>query len=140
MEQPTLQDKQELQSIDSDSYDLVTIPGTKDTFKIRWIKNYTLEQIDRLSLKLKEQKDRSLSYKYSSQIASLCILNGIKIFFFHPFLWRYFYYVKGYSSEQLIPVIQTAKKKAPVEAHLIITMLSESMTLTAMTVTEEEAK
>lgn len=140
MEQPTIQDKQELQSIDFNGYDLVTIPGTKTNYKIGWIKNYTLEQIDKLSLKLKEHKDKSLPYKYSAQMASLCILNGMKIFFFHSLLWRYLYYVKGYTSEQLVPIIQTAKKKAPVEGHLIITMLSETMTLTTMTVTEEEAK
>ena len=139
MEQPNIKDQQELISIDNNEVTEVLIPGTKDKVKVGWMKPYTLERSSKLILK-KERELEKYEPKLLSKLASLYILNGVKIFFLHPLYWRYLYYIKGYRYDQLIPIIETAKKKVPVEAYIKAIILASGMKTTLMGMTQEEAK
>lgn len=139
MEQPNIKDQQELISIDNNEVTEVLIPGTKDKVKVGWMKPYTLERSSKLILK-KEQELDKYEPKLLSKLASLYILNGVKIFFLHPLYWRYLYYIKGYRYDQLIPIIETAKKKVPVEAYIKAIILASGMKTTLMGMTQEEAE
>lgn len=139
MEQPNIKDQQELISIDNNEVTEVLIPGTKDKVKVGWMKPYTLERSSKLILK-KEQELEKYEPKLLSKLASLYILNGVKIFFLHPLYWRYLYYIKGYRYDQLIPIIETAKKKVPVEAYIKAIILASGMKTTLMGMTQEEAE
>lgn len=139
MNQPTIENQQELLSINENGKTEVVIPGTPDRVKIGWMKPYTLEQVSRLILK-KEGRIDDYNPRLLSQLASLYILNGIKIIFFHRIYWRYLYYVKGYRYDQLLPIIETAKKKVPAEAYIKATILASGMKITPMSLTKEEAE
>lgn len=139
MNQPTIENQQELLSINENGKTEVVIPGTPDRVKIGWMKPYTLERVSRIILK-KEGRIDDYDPKILSQLASLYILNGIKILFFHRIYWRYLYYVKGYRYDQLLPIIETAKKKVPAEAYIKATILASGMKITPMSLTKEEAE
>lgn len=146
MNKPDKQDQKELLSINSNGKDVVDIPRTKDKYKIGWIRPFTTEKLSLLELKSGLEATTSESQenikgraKVLSKAASYIILNGAKIFFFHWFVWRYLYYVKGYSFDQLLPIIQEAKKKVPqVKLYLGLTLVSH-MKITNPTLTKEEA-
>lgn len=139
MNQPTIKDQQELLSIDSGEKTEVIIPGTKHKVHIGWMKPYTLERVSRLILQ-KEERAGDYDPQLLAKLASLYILNGIKIFFFHGIYWRYLHYVKDYRYDQLLPVIETAKKKVPAEAYIRAIILASGMKITPMSLTTEEAE
>lgn len=139
MNYPTTQDEKELLSVDNNALSEVHIPGSKDTVKIGWIKPYTLERASKIILRKKENLDR-YDPKLLVKLASLYILNGPKIILFHPIYWRYLYYIKGYRYDQLMPIIEEAKKKVPVEAYIKATILALGMAITPMNLTKEEAE
>lgn len=110
------------------------------------MKGYTLEKLSKLELNegLKEsdtdtEKVIEQRSKFMAKAASYCVLNGIRIFFFHWFYWRYFYYLRGYAFDQLEPIIVTAKKKVPAGSWYIASALVARMKITNMTMTMEEA-
>lgn len=156
MDKPTIEDERELMSINDNDATMVSIPRSKKKFKVRWIKPYTGECITRLALAneknkavtkrmagegdgVQSLKEMSSLSKFSSKLASLCLLNGMKIFFFHWIYWRWLYYVKGYDYKQLSPIIETAKKKMTQGALFLNTVSGVQMKITNMTMTKEEA-
>lgn len=156
MDKPTIEDEKELMSIHDNDATIVSIPRSNKTFKVRWIKPYTGERITKLAFanernkavtkrmagKVDDEssiKDISDLSKFSSKLASLCLLNGVKIFFFHWIYWRWLYYVKGYDYKQLSPIIETAKKKMTQGALFLNTVSGVQMKITNMTMTKEEA-
>jgi len=147
MQEPNNQDEKELLSLQNNEKDIISIPRTKKTTKVGWMKGYTLEKLSKLELNegLKEsdadtEKVIEQRSKFMAKAASLCVLNGIKIFFFHWFYWRYFYYLRGYTFDQLEPIIVLAKKKVPVGSWYIGSALVARMKITNMTMTMEEAE
>ena len=64
----------------------------------------------------------------------------LKIKFFYPFLWRWFFYIKQYGDHELMKVIAVGKKKIPVEDYLTATIYLTAMKDTMMTMTKEEAE
>lgn len=147
MKNITIEDQRELISINNNDADIIEIPRTKDKWKIRWICDITKEKVSLLELdsgldatNQDTPKNVRKRAKLLSKAASYFILNGLKIHFFHWFLWRYLYYCKGYSANQLLPIIQAAKKKVqPVESYLG-SMLVAQMKITNPTLTAEEAE
>lgn len=147
MDKISVQDQKELLSIDQNGSDIVEIPRTKDKWKIGWICDRALEKVSLLDLEsgleattnntARNIRRRS---KLLSKAASYLILNGVKIFFFHWILWRYIYYIKGYSADQLMPIISLAKKKAPLLISYQASMLVSHMKITNPTLTREEAE
>ena len=52
--------------------------------------------------------------KVSCMSAALIILNDFwKIKFLYPILWRWFFYIKQYTDDELFPIIAAGKKKVP---------------------------
>lgn len=147
MKKVTTEDQKELLSINSNSADIVTIPRTKDKYKVRWICNLALEKISLLELEsgyeatsAEDAPNIKKRAKFAAKAAAYFILNGIKIHFFHWLLWRYFYYVKGYSADQLLPIIETAKKKVPQVELYASLMLVSQVKITNPNLTTEEAE
>lgn len=147
MKSSTTEDQKELLSIDENEKDIVTIPYTNDKYKIGWMCQRTLQLMSRLDLAHghKEEEEQTLENvdgksKLMAKAASYAILNGVKIFFFHWFLWRYFFYIKGYTATQLLPIIEMAKKKAPQVDYFLGLILVGQMRITNPTMTTEEAE
>lgn len=144
---PTTEDQLELVSIDLDFGEKVSIPRSKDTYNIKWMKPYTLERLSVLELtsgmEIASQhtiRDAKKRAKFLSKAASYIILNSFSIMLFHKIYWRYLYYLKGYSSEQLLPIIQTAKKKAQQLESYVASVLVSQMKTTNPALTQEEAE
>ncbi|NDV68594.1 hypothetical protein [Dysgonomonas sp. 25] len=147
MQEPSIQDEKDLLSIQNNEKEDIVIPRTNKILKVGWMKGYTLEKLSKLELKegLKEndadsEKVIEQRSKFMAKAASLCLLNGIKIFFFHWFYWRYFYYLRGYTFDQLEPILVLAKKKVPAASWYIGLALVARMKITNMTMTMEEAE
>ncbi|PXV62379.1 hypothetical protein CLV62_12068 [Dysgonomonas alginatilytica] len=147
MNQPTIEDEKLLLSIQENDKDELTIPRTKKKYMIGWMKGFTLERLSKLELMegVKAEDEDSIKIitnrsKFLSKAASLCLLNGLKIKFFHWIYWRYLYYVKGYSFDQLEPIIILSKKKVPAGSWYIGSALVSQMKITNMTMTTEEVQ
>ena len=132
---PSLEDEKLLNDVMEDSVDEVSIKGTNKKYKIGWLKKGTMRKIT--SVALEENKDDMLSAKTSA----LIVLNNYwKIKFFYPILWRWFFYVKEYTDEQLSEILSVGKKKVPYIAFLTNTILVTGMKDTIMTMTKAEAE
>ena len=135
IEMPSIEDEQLLNDVMEDSTTEVSIKGSKKTYRIGWMKKGTMRKIS--SVALEKDNDDTLSAK----TASLILLNNYwKIKFFYPILWRWFFYVKEYTDEQLAEIIAVGKKKVPYIAFLTNTILVTGMRDTIMTMTKEEAE
>ena len=137
MNQPDIKDQENLLSVNRNELTEVVIPGTKDTVRVGWIKPYTLERVTRLILQ-NEGGGEECDPKLMAKLSSLFVLNGMSIFFLHPFYWRYLYYIKGYRFDQLLPIIKTAKKKVPIDAYVKAIILASGLKTTSMSMTKEE--
>jgi len=138
MKKPTIKQEQELLDVNNGTKTDVHIPRSKKVFHIGWIKPYTIERISGLVLN-EETADYKAKSRYASKVTALSVLNGIKILLFYPIYWRWLYYCKGYQYDQLLPVVELSKKKVPVKAYLMLTILSSQMKITGLTMTKEEA-
>lgn len=146
MKKVTKEDELELSSINNNDYELVGIPRSKDKWKVRWLNDVQLEKISILELKsgIMATAEDSVSNvkkraKFLSKSAAYCLLSGLNIHFLYGLLWRYLYYVKAYSADQLLPIIQTAKKKAPqVESYLAMVLVGQMKITNPMLTTEEQ--
>lgn len=135
IEMPSIEDEQLLNDVIEDSVEEVEIKDTKKKYKIGWLKKGTMRKIS--SVALQNGNDDTLSAK----TAALVILNNYwKIKFFYPILWRWFFYIKEYTDEQLAEIISVGKKKVPYIAFLTNTILVTGMRDTIMTMTKEEAE
>ncbi len=147
MRQPTKEDERQLLSVQDNSAEEILIPRCGKKVKVGWMKGYTLERLSKLELNegLKAEDEDSEKIikrraKFVAKAASLVLLNGIKIFFFHCFYWRYLYYLRGYAFDQLEPIVSCAKKKVPASSWYIVSALVSQMKITNMTMTPEEAE
>ena len=148
--QPTNAEEQELLDINSCSKSVVRIPNTKSFYKIGWLKPYTSERFTEVIVRSETEvpisdiealNQMSIKSKVPSKAASIIILNGyFKIRLLYPILWRYLYFVKEYTYEQLFPIILEGKKKIPLEGYSLDMALLGMMKETKMTMTRKEAK
>lgn len=146
MEKVTNEDEKELMSIENDLYDIVEIPRTKDKWKIRWLKEAQMEKLSILELKygiMATSEDNIANVKkrarFLSKAAACCLLPGLKLYVLYSFLWRYLYYIKGYSADQLLPIIKIAKKKAPqVESYLAMILVGQLKITNPILTVEEQ--
>lgn len=120
LEQPSESSQEELSSIMNNEYDIVEIRGKK--WKIYWMRNYTKRKVTSILL---NKKIDELSV--SSRCVAAMRLNGYwSIKFFYWLLWRWYYYIKQYTDNELLPVISLCKKKAePFAYYANITLLTE---------------
>lgn len=128
---PTEKEEALLDSIVENSKDTVEIRGRK--WHVEWMRNGTKRKVTHIMLTEKEDD------KVNSKCAAAIVLNGYwKILFFYWFLWRWFFYVMQYSDEELLPLIETGKKKVRVEGYCACTILLTEMKDTVKSMTREE--
>jgi len=149
--QPTVEDQQELLSIDQGGYTVVKIKKTRDSYKIGWQKPYTTNRYSVEYLKAEVPKEVTdlqgigkytiKKYKLVYKLASYVILNNFwTIKFFHWFYWRWLLYVKQYDNDQLLDVIIEGKKKMTASAYCEIMGFSSMILETTMRMTKQEAE
>lgn len=134
-----------------DTPSIVEILGTKKKVKLRGVKPYTLERITRLWLK---RDSMAIPEDSASTLKSMCsepyfavkealyfVLNSWwKINLFHRFLTFWWGKVKGYTEDQMLPIILEGKKKLPLTAHWMIMAYSADMRTDVVKMTKKEAE
>lgn len=150
MEQPTIQDQQELIAINDDAKTVVEIPRSKKKYKIGYIKPYAQERFTKFILESEpEVPDSELSVltdikkrsRLHHKAAAIIVLNDwFKIKLFYQVLWRWLFFVKGYTPDQLQPIIVEGKKKIQVQDYSINMAFLAMMMETAKMMTTKEAK
>ena len=121
MKQPSKAAQQELLSMDQNLPTKVSIPRSKATYNITWMKPYTSSKISQIILEneIPEDMDSKELIKFMAKKikviakgASYVILNNFwTIKFFHAIHWRWLFYIKQYDFEQLQPIVLEGKKK-----------------------------
>lgn len=151
MKQADIKARKELDNIVNDVPTVVVIPGTKKKVKIRGVKPYTLERITKLWL---ERDSMTIPDDSASTLKSMCaepyfaikealyfVLNSWwKIKLWHGFLTFWWSKVKGYTEEQMLPIIMEGKKKLPLTAHWMIMAYSADMRTDMVKMTKAEAE
>ena len=151
MKQADLKARQRLDEIANDVPTNVQIPGTRKVVKIRGVKPYTLEKVTRLWL---ERDSLSAPEDSASTLKSMCsepyfavrealyfVLNGwFKINLFHRFMTFWWGKVRGFTDEQMLPIILEGKKKIPLTAHWMIMAYSADMRTDMVKMTKKEAE
>lgn len=133
IEQPSAESERLLDDILGDSVEMVSLRSQKKQYPVRWMKPGTMRKLTHIVLK------KGNDSKLSCMSASLIILNNFwKIKLFYPIHWRWFYYIKQYTDDELFPIIAAGKKKVPLQTFLMnITLLTE-MKDTIMIMKKEE--
>lgn len=163
--QPGVEEQRLLDSIMNDSVDYVEVRGKR--WPVKWMKNGQLRKISSIMLEknpLEGQKPKEENYEsdpdaYASAMrdyerrmlvhhkeekvlckcAAVMRLRGfLKSKLFYAILWRWYYYVKEYGSEELLPFITECKKKIPAETYYASIILLTGMKDTMMAMTREE--
>lgn len=151
MKQADINARQGLDEVVDDSPAIVKIPGTKKSVSLRGVKPYTLERITKLWL---ERDSMSIPEDSASTLKSMCsepyfavkealyfVLNDYwKIRLFHRIMSWWWGKVKGYTDEQMLPIILEGKKKLPLTAHWMIMAYSSDMRTDMMKMTKTEAE
>lgn len=128
----------------------ITIPGTRRKVKLSGVKPYTIE---RLTL-LWQERDANIPEDSSDTLKSMCVdpyfavksavlfvLNSYwKIVLFYPIMWRMWAKWRGYTDEQMMPIIMEGKKKIPLTAHWTVMAFSVDMRTDWMNLTKKEAE
>lgn len=150
MKQADIKSRLELDNIVEDVPTIVAIPGTKKTVSLRGVKPYTLERVTRLWI---ERDSMAIPDDTASTLKSMCaepyfavkealyfVLNSWwKIKLFHGFMTFWWGKVKGYTEEQMLPIIMEGKKKLPLTAHWMIMAYSADMRTDMIKMTKTEA-
>lgn len=148
--QPTASTRKQLNDINSDNSDLVQIPGA-GSVKVGFIRPFTSEKLTELYVnadidleKVDELGAIELMSRKSShlhKLVALAVLNRFwKIKMFYWILWRWYYYVKEYTYDQLFPIVAESKKKIPLEMYLLGMGLGAMMSQDKMNLTKMEAE
>ena len=130
---------------------VVPIIGTRKKVYLRGVKPYTMERLTQLWL---ERDLASIPDDSSDTLKSLCVepyfavkeallfvLNDYwKILLFFPFLSWWWGKVKGYTEEQMLPIIMEGKKKVQLTAHWSNMVCSVDMRNDWMKMTKAEAE
>ena len=151
MKQADINARQRLNEVTEDTPTIVTIPGTKKKVSLRGVKPYTLERITKLWI---ERDVMTAPEDSASTLKSMCsepyfavrealyfVLNSWwKINLFHKFLTFWWGKVKGYTDEQMLPIILEGKKKLQLTAHWMIMAYSADMRTDVVKMTKKEAE
>lgn len=136
LEEATQEDKKALLSVINNDADTVELRGRK--IRIRWMHPSTTDWIS--TLIVNKGDDRRLLAK----CAALIRLNGFwKSHLFYWWVWRWYYYIRQYTSGELTPVFERAfKKKAYQEKEAYLTDMTYLLALdtTDKQMTKEEAE
>ena len=151
MKQADINSRQRLGEVTENTATIVEIPGTKKKVSLRGVKPYTIERITKLWL---ERDYMAAPEDSASTLKSMCaepyfavkealyfVLNDYwKIRLFHRIMSWWWGKVKGYTDEQMLPIILEGKKKLPLTAHWMIMAYSTDMRTDMMKMTKTEAE
>ena len=151
MKQADINARQRLNEVADDIATEVQIPGTKKIVSLRGVKPYTLERITKLWI---ERDTMAIPEDSASTLKSMCaepyfavkealyfVLNGYwKSRLFHRIMSWWWGKVKGYTDEQMLPIILEGKKKLPLTAHWMIMAYSADMRTDMTKMTKKEAE
>lgn len=151
MKQVDYKARQEYGEIVFDMPTIVQIPGTKKKVSLRGIHPYTIEKLTQLWLErdaasmpndsAETMKSLCIDAYFSVKEALLFVLNDYwKIKFFFPFLSWWWGKVKGYTEDQMAPIILEGKKKLPLMAHWTNMAYSVDMRSDWVKMTKKEAE
>lgn len=132
-EPPSAEAEKTLNAIIGNEWDAVNIRGKE--WRFRWLRYGAKRKIT----------DIVLNEKNEDKVAVKCVavawLNDLwSIKFLYWIVWRWMFYVKQYTYEELIEVTALIKKKAPVAAYLVVTTSLTEMKDTMMAMTRAEVE
>ena len=131
LKQPDIEEQRELRSVENDLPENVYVRGR--IYKIKWMKNFTRKHIT--DTILKEGNDD----KQSCMCAALMVLNGFwKIKFMYWIVWRFFYYIKQYTENELTELLEMGKKKVPLDAYYANIISLTELKVTSMMMKKKE--
>lgn len=151
MKQVNLQARREYHEAVFDTPTFVPILGTRKKVALRGVKPYTIERLTRLWLErdmastpsdsAETLKSMCIEPYFAVKEALLFVLNDYwKIRLFFPFLSWWWGKVKGYTEEQMMPIIMEGKKKVQLTAHWSNMVSSVDMRNDWMKMTKAEAE
>ena len=133
--EPSAAAEREQRDIVNNKKTRIDVRGT--TFKIGGIYNDTLDHITDV---LQQEKDDK---KVTAKCTAYIYLNGyFKNRLLYWAVWRWFYYVKQFTDDEMRDVIAECKKKADsqAQAYLLNIILLTDVRQTSMAMTREEAQ
>ena len=151
MKQADIKARKGLDEIANDTPSYVRIPGTDKVVHIRGVKPFTQEMLTKLWL---ERDSMAVPEDSASTLKSMCmepyfsvkealyfVLNDwFKINLFHRIMVFWWGKVKGYTEEQMLPIIMEGKKKLPLTAHWMNMAYSADMRADMVKMTKTEAE
>jgi len=112
MDNPSNEIRQELNDLCLGGKEFVRIPETKRKVAIGWIKGGTERKVS--SIINSPNKSERYEQTVLHRAAAAIVLNSYwKIKFCFPILWRWYFYVREYDHNQLLPIFEMGKKKVP---------------------------
>ena len=122
--------EKEYNSLVEDGADVVSIRGKK--FKIRWMKAGTQRKVSDIITKYGD--DDTVQYRCA---AAFVLNNFWSILLFHWIYWRYMFYIKEYTFDELTPIIEISKKKIQLKESLrnMASLIGVMDTLSNQTIT-----
>lgn len=130
--QPDISAQQQLNDLLENKVSFVDVRDK--TWKVRWKTKQSLRKVTDKLLDEKENEDKVVC----KCVALLRLENWWKQKLFYWILWRWYYYVREYTDEELLPYIEECKKKVPVESYFGCIMLLTAMKDTMMMMTRKE--
>ena len=116
------------------------------------LKPVTIEKLSRLLIRKASTDDKDkeadeilnavlTDTKLACKTAAIYLLDGYwKLKFRYWYLWRWFYYIRQYSNDQLQDILVEGKKKVPLTQFLTLTMSLTEARVTLMMMRTEEAE
>ena len=128
---PTIEDERDLLSVIDNDPSEVEIRGKSFSFKL--LTGFAQHKITQIMLaKGQDSKD-------TCKCVAAAWLNGFfSLKFLYWFVWRWFYYIRQYSEEELSEAVALIKKKVPAEQYTINTILLIGMRETMMQMNKNE--
>jgi hypothetical protein len=130
--QPTAEDEQLYNDVVNNNVSVVSVRDK--VWSVKWKHHISLRKVTNLLLKADEDEAKVVC----KCVSILRLDSWWKIPLFHWFLWRWYYYVKCYTEEELLPYIEECKKKVPVQGYYGCIMLLTAMKDTSMMMTRAE--
>lgn len=121
-------------SVVENETDYVNLRGKK--VGIKWMHPGTQRKLSNIILKYKD--DDTLQHR----CAAVCVLNSFfKILFLYPILWRWYFFVKEYSANEMYEIFEVSKKKVQQESSLknMVLLIGVRDTLKQQTMTSVES-
>lgn len=132
--QPTLEDEQAYNSVVENEKEEFQFREGDRKWKVGWTYHGSLRKVSSLMTSKKEDEDKVIT-----KCAAAILCDSIwKLWFFYGILWRWMYYIKGYSDGELAPLIELAQKKIPFGGYSRCIMSLIGMKDTKMIMTRKE--